>query len=314
MSDDLLTTDTRIAALAKGQHGVVTLDQVRAAGVTAGQLRGRVASGALVLVAAGVYRVAGSPRTWEQRALESCLAAGGGAVLCRRAAAHVWCLDVPAPATIEVAIPHRRSVRRSAALATGARVHRVRTLDAGDRTRAGTLPVTTVPRTLVDLAGVLQPAVLGRVLDDALSRRLARPLEVSDTLRRLGGSRRAGAAYLRKALVPWLGGQQHDSAAEADCRRLLAAHGLPASRSQYPVTCLDGRTALLDFAWPQVLVALEVDGFRWHGNPAAHAGDSLRANQLAALGWTVLRVTPTELATRPGPVLGALRRRLASAG
>jgi Protein of unknown function (DUF559) len=314
MSADFRTPDARIAALAKSWHGVVTLDQLRAAGVSTGRLRVRVKSGALVLVAAGVYRVAGSPRTWEQRALESCLIAGGGAVLCRRAAATVWRLDLPEPTTVDVALPHGCTRRRSSVQRPDLRVLRVRTLEAVDRTRVGRLPVTTLARTFVDLAGVLQPVVVRRVLDDALSRRLARPLQVEEALRRLGGCGRPGVARLRDALAPWLAGHQHDSAAEADCRRLLAADGLPPPACQFEVVFPDGGKAILDFAWPDAFVALEVDGFRWHGSPAAHAGDSLRANQLASLGWTVLRATPTELATRPRAALDALRRLLASAG
>ncbi len=73
----------------------------------------------------------------------------------------------------------------------------------------------------------------------------------------------------------------------------------------------DGRLlARIDFAWPNHHLALEVDGFRWHANPAAQVEDAARANRLAALGWTVLRTTPAEMAAGHDQVIAAIRRHL----
>ncbi len=72
--------------------------------------------------------------------------------------------------------------------------------------------------------------------------------------------------------------------------------------------------ARLDFAWPRHQLALEVDGFRYHANPASQVADAVRANQLAGLGWIVLRTTPSELAAGGQALLTALRHRLGKAG
>ena len=116
-------------------------------------------------------------------------------------------------------------------------------------------------------------------------------------------------AQLRSILGPWLVGVE--SAAEAEVLRTLARAGLPAPTPQFEVFYPDGRLlARIDFAWPDHHLALEVDGFRWHANPAAQVEDAARANRLAALGWTVLRTTPAEMAAGNDQVIAAIRRHL----
>jgi hypothetical protein len=296
-----------LARLAARQHGLVTLRQAGAGGLSYHHIRARLRAGTLLPVGRAVYRVAGAPRTWEQRALGACLAAGDGTVLCGRSAAGVWHLDLPEPRQIEVASVLRRGWTTSSREVA---VRRVRALDAQDCTRVGCLPVTTVPRTIVDLAATLPWEALERVLDDALVRRLTAPGRVAATLGRLGGRGRAGSTALRRMLQPWLQGLEMDSVAEAAALRALAAAAIPTPRCQYPVVRADGAPAVLDFAWPERKLALEVDGFRWHASARAHARDSVRQNGLAAVGWTVLHATPTELAEQPAGVIAALRHHL----
>lgn len=296
-----------LTRLAARQHGLVTLHQALAAGVSYHHLRARVRAGTLRAAGRGVYRVAGSPRTWEQRALELCLAVGDGTVLFGGPAARVWHLDLPDRRQIEVASVLRRGWRESS---DDVAVRRVRVLEPQDCTRVGSLPVTTVPRTLADLAGSLTWEALERVLDDAFVRRLTTPGLVDSTLARLGRRGRAGTPALRRMLRPWLEGHEMDSVAEAATLRALEVAGIPTPCSQHTVVRADGAPAVLDFAWPGQKLALEVDGFRWPASVAAQARDSSRQNGLAARGWTVLRVTPAELAEQPGNVIEALRHHL----
>lgn len=303
--------DAVLARLAARQHGLVTRRQALESGLSDDHLAARVGAGALVRVHRSVYRISAAPRTWDQKALAACLAVGEGAVLCGRAAASVWQMDLPRPYKIEVAPLCRRGWGASTEEIV---VRRVRCLDRRDCTHVGSIPVTTVPRTVVDLSGSLEPEVLARVLDDVIVRRLTSPWTLEATLTRLGGRGRCGAPTLRHALGPLLEGCATGSVAEGAVLRSLAAAGLPPPACQLTVLRVDGAPAVLDFAWPDRMLALEVDGFRWHASPGAHARDSARQNALAALGWTVLRVTPAELAARPGAVLTALRTRLLPGG
>lgn len=302
-----VTTDMTIARIAGRQLGLVTRHQLVEAGVTDSPLRRRVAAGTLVRAGYAVYRVSAAPRTWEQRALAACLATGGGAVLCRRSAARLWRLDLPASDAVDVATADRHGRAR---VAGGIRVHRPLALDPLDTTRVGALPLTTVARTLVDLAAELQPTVLQRVVDDALAQGLVAPARVHDVMARLGGRGRSGFCALRAVLGEWNTGGPLGSVAEAAASRLLAASGLPVPVRQYHVVGVDGTEMRVDFAWPEQRVVLEVDGFRWHSGPRARDRDSHRTNALVAAGWHVVRATPSELEDGGATVVAALRRHL----
>jgi very-short-patch-repair endonuclease len=301
-----LTPDSRIAELSSRQLGLLTRAQAQAAGLTDREVYGRVRSGALVIAGRGVYRLAGAPRTWEQRALAAVLAVGGGAVLFGRSAATVWRLDLPSSDEIEVAASRRtrRSDRGS-----GIAVHWIRTFGPLDRTAVGILPTTSLPRTLVDLAATLTPQALTRVVDDALSRRLATPQRICNAVSDSIARSPAGIRVLREVLEPWSCFGDLDSVAEAACARVLMASELPVPVSQHRVRA-GGATMRLDFAWPAAQVALEIDSFRWHANAAAHANDLERDNLLLAAGWTVVRTRAVDVFERPAGVVALVRKAL----
>lgn len=299
--------DLRLASIASSQYGLVTTDQILGAGLSDDSLRRRRVNGSLVPVRRGVYRMRGAPRSWEQDALAGCLAAGRDAVLSHRSAATAWNLDLPRIAQIHVTRLRPASPRTRG---DGLTIHTTRVLSSGDRTRVGRLPVTGVARTLVDLSTEIRPGVLARIVDDALCRRLVRPNQLNDTLDRCAARGRTGTRVFRATLEPWIAGAEPESVAECALLRRLAAEGLPSPTRQHPVYDGEHLVARVDFAWPASMTLLEVEGFRWHGGPRSHANDSLRANTLACLGWTVLRTTPAELETSPHAVLGVLRRRL----
>jgi hypothetical protein len=304
-----LTLDDRIARIARGQLGLVTLQQALDVGLSYEAVRHRVSIGRLTRSGFRVYAVAGAPRSWERTALAACLEVGRAAVLSHRSAATVWHLALPEPETVDLTIAGDSSVR---CRTVGVRVHRSRSLSPADRTTVGRFPVTSAARTLVDVAAGLEIEPLSRVLDDALGRRVTSPRHVIAALDRCAANR-PGTGRLRRALSPWARSIKVESVAEGACLRALDRAGLPAPVTQLRVRGPEEFVAWLDFAWPAARVALEVDGFRWHASPAPHENDSRRANKLAALGWTVLRVTPLELEHTPRYLLKALRRLLLTA-
>src|SRR3954464_13075346 len=136
-----------IARLARKQHGVVTRTQLLREGVTAQQISGRVRSGALHRVYRGVSRVGHRAPSMEADYLAAVLACGPEARLSGRAAAHLLgLLKGPVPPA-EVTAPRQRCV-------PGVRVRRAQ-LDRADRAIHRGIPVTAVPRTLIDLAADL---------------------------------------------------------------------------------------------------------------------------------------------------------------
>jgi hypothetical protein len=299
------TTDTNIARIAGRQRGLVTKEQLDRAGVTRSQLRHRLDTGSLVRSGGLVYRHAAAPRTWDQRALAACLAEGKGAVLWGRSAAAVWRMDLPLPRVLDVAVPGRNGRRRCP---PDVRVREVRSLAPEDCTHVGVLPVTTVGRTMIDLAGDLEASVLLRVLDAALAERLVTPERLDRAMDRIGGRGRRGFGELRSMLEPWRRAPELESVPEAAALRLFESCGLPAPSCQHVIVLAGGAVFRVDFAWPAHRTVLEVDGFRWHGGPRERDRDSRRANALAAEGWVVLRTTPAELRDAPGVVIDALLR------
>ena len=139
------TVEQQLARLATATHGVVTRAQLLAAGVTHAEIKQRVRTGALLREHRGVYRVGHRAPSVEARYLAAVRACGDGALLSGRAAGHLLgLLDGPAPSP-EVTAPTQRRV-------DGVITHRSRAYDSRDAALWRGIPVTTVARTLVDLA------------------------------------------------------------------------------------------------------------------------------------------------------------------
>jgi len=243
---------------------------------------------------ARVLRLTDTPDSWEARAMEACLARGPETVLSFGTAARLRDLDLGTwpEKRIEVAVPHAASHRSTDRV----RVHSTRRSSSSDRCLWDRLPVTTVARTIVDIANVIPPERLARLIDDALlTKKTTVPL-LASTLRRASRPGFAGGPAVRRALAPWMDGTV-ESHAEAEVLRLLLAAGFPPPVCQYEIW--DGKVlvARVDFAWPLQRLILEVDGFQFHDGPAKFAADRHRWNRLEALRWRVLKATLREVRT-----------------
>jgi len=131
------------------------------------------------------------------------------------------------------------------------------------------------------------------------------------SLRRNGGSGRAGTAAVQAALEEWSAGPL-ESRAEANLAGWLRRSGLPPPVRQYEIKRPDGFVARVDFAWPARRVVLEMDGFAHHHGPHQLARDHKRRTALAAEGWIVLTTTPSELGQGAPALRTALERLFAS--
>lgn len=236
----------------------------------------RIATGRWVRVASGVYRLAGVPVTWRQRALAACLVAGPGAVVSHRSAAVLWGISGFRPGRVEVTVPPGRSNRNALA-----RVHRSEV--AGVR-REG-IAVTRPARTIADLAAVVGGDVLEEAVDDVLCRRLV-------TLDELAGGR---SRALHTVVQAWNGHGLAEGVAEMRVVRELLAAGLPQPVRQYELFHDGVLVARVDLAYPDYRLAMELDGFRWHAGQGPFRSDRLRRNRIEAAGWRLLEAAPEDI-------------------
>jgi hypothetical protein len=158
------------------------------------------------------------------------------------------------------------------------------------------IPVTSVARTLVDLAAVTVMPRIEEAMDDAFRRRLITPSELWEAIDRIAVPRRRGSRRIRRLATMRSERVSLDSQLELRFLRLVVRYGLPTPSAQLAVmdegTCI----ARLDFAYESVQLAIEVDGFRFHSSRMALQRDAARQRLLTARGWRVMHITAQDMA------------------
>lgn len=293
-----------VARRAAQQHGLVERGWLLDQGISPSMIQRWRLSGRVEQVQPHVYRVTGAPVSWEQRVFAAVLSSGPGAVASHRAAARLWGLHDGSE--VEVSVPGRARRR-----ARGASVYGVTDLASAPVIARAGIPTTTPMRALVDMGSVVDAEELEDALDRGLASRLYSIDSVEHELDRLGRKGRAGVGMLRDVLDHRaLGKARADGLLEPRMARLMRQYKLPVASFQYEIR--DGRRfiARVDFAYPDIRLAIEVDGYRRHSTPSdVQAGDD-RQNELITLGWKVLRFTWADVVRRPAKVAAIIRRNL----
>jgi Protein of unknown function (DUF559) len=214
--------------------------------------------------------------------LAAVLACGEGAVLSHRSAASHWGLLASQAALIDV------TATRSRTGAAAVRLHRSRFLDARDTASHEGIPITTVPRTLLDLAAMIQPHRLERALAQAERLRLYDHRTIESVLARANGHRGTGAlAQATSREEPkWT-----RSELEAWFLALVRDAGLPEPSVNQSLTAPDHPRLEVDFYWPTHHLIVELDGWDTHHTRAAFEADRRRDAALTVAGCKVLRFT-----------------------
>jgi hypothetical protein len=182
------TVERVLERIATSGHGVVTRPELLGAGLSVDEIKRRLRSGALIREYPGVYRVGHRAPSVEARYLAAVWACGADALLCGRAAGYLFgALKGLAPPP-EVMAPTQRRVK-------GVKTRRSRRMDPRDGTTFRRVPVTTLPRTLVDIAAVLGLDELARACHEAEVRHDTGPAQIEAVLERRPNS--PGAAKLR---------------------------------------------------------------------------------------------------------------------
>ncbi|HEY3630147.1 MAG TPA: DUF559 domain-containing protein [Jatrophihabitantaceae bacterium] len=288
--------------LARAQCGVITRAQLRADGLTNRRVDELIRVGAVEPLWRGVFVVRGAPMTYEARLWSGVLATGG--VLGFATAAHLWGITDREPERVDVVVPRDRHLWRQ----PGIRAHRI-PLRPNVLDRRHGLPITTRTETVLDYVGRLPLGEAGRVADRAKQRGWLSSADVDLRLRRHPG--RTGNARLRE-LAPLLA-DGAEARSERVLHGLLRQAGIGGWQANYDVWsdgCLRG---VVDLAFPQLRLAIEVDGWAFHHAQDRFQRDRTKQNTLVTLGWTVLRFTWADLVERPGYVVAVIRRHLGRA-
>jgi very-short-patch-repair endonuclease len=296
MSHQGRTVSRILAEIGGTQHGVVSRAELLDAGVAPWEIRDRLRSGALLIEYRGVYRVGHRAPSREARYLAAVRACGPGAVLSGRAAAHLQGLIKGRPPPPEVIARTERRIE-------GILTQRSKTLDPRDVTETQSIAVTTVPRTLVDLAAVLPVDALARVCHEAGVLHGTTPAHVEAVLTRRPTS--PGAAALRRILR----GDVHDTISTLERRFLARLHAaaLPLPQTNRPA---GGRR--VDCRWPAQRLTVEVDGYRYHRSRHAWEQDRRREREARARGDEFRRYSYGDVFEDPRFMLAELRGLLAA--
>jgi very-short-patch-repair endonuclease len=285
------TVEQELGQMAAAGHGVVTRAQLLRAGITAAEIEQRLRTGALLREHRGVYRVGHRAPSIEARYLAAVLACGDGALLSGRAAGHLLGIlkgGAPAP---EVTAPTERRVK-------GIKTRRSRGIGSDDATSWRRIPVTTVARTLVDLAASLAADELARACHEAGIRHGTTPAQVEAVLARRPKS--PGAAEVRQILR----GDVRVTLSKLEARFLgrLREAGLRLPQTNRPA---GGRR--VDCRWPERRLTVELDGYRYHHSRHAWEQDRRREREARARGDEFRRYTYGDVFEDSGLMLAELR-------
>jgi very-short-patch-repair endonuclease len=230
-----------------------------------------------------VLRVGGAPVTWQQRVLASCLAADG--VASHRTAAMLRTLGLWPAAFTELLVEPNRRYRSATAT-----VHRSVDDPHIDAETIEGIPVTSVRRTLLDLGSVVPQDRLEKCVERALFRGLTSLGALWAYLDEVGRQGRRGVQPLRRVLelrgrVPAM-----ESDLETEMVQLIRRAGLPEPVRQHDVT-VAGRRFRIDLAYPELKIAIEIDGDEPHFGATKTDADSTRDGLLQLDDWLTQHFT-----------------------
>jgi predicted transcriptional regulator of viral defense system len=286
------TLDAQVTQIAERHHGVFGAHHLRELEVSRHVRTARLTAGRWERVHEDVYRIVGTPLSWRGRLLAACWAGGVRAAASHRSAAELWGLPGRDGDNIEITCPRWKRARHD-----GLIVHESLEFEAVDISTREKIPVTTVARTLFDLAGVVGSTTVDLAMATALRRQLTTLRDLDEVCSRVASRGRRGTTKFRAALDMHRGTPaQTESEAEHLLLRLIQQHGLPTPVPQYEIRHSDGTlVARVDFAYPDLKIAIEYDSYAHHLGTEAHDRDGARRNAVLRARWYPITATAADL-------------------
>jgi hypothetical protein len=268
-----------------GQHGLITLAQLREEGVSDDQRFRLVRRRLLRRIRPGVFAVVGGRNSWE-RGLLAIVLSVDGAVASHSSAARLWRFE-PRPEDryeITVARSHRSDVRGVAFHSSGA-------LCADEIVIRDEIACTSFERTLADCTTLLKDYQLGRALDNGLRRGVASLSRLAKCAERLESGPGRHMSVVRSLLAErGVGFDPGGSRSELHLLEVWRRAGVPLPVQQYQVK-VGTKSYRPDFAWPDAKIFAEFYGLSFHTGAAAVVSDSERLTAFSSAGWLPLVFT-----------------------
>lgn len=288
-----------LAVLADRQHGVVSVGQLKGLGYSRDQIRWAMRTGWLHSIDRSVYAVGHTNLSRHGQCMAAVLACGPGAVLSHYSACWLLGLARWEPEPFHVTGPVARRPRLPV------RIHRARRLEDEDRKVVEGIPVTAVPRTLLDMAAMVKPESLDRLVERAEELEVFDLGPVESLLDRTWGHH--GWGRLRRAIALYQPVPFTRSELERLFYEVVLDAGLPRPATDYAEAGFE-----LDVYWPEQRFAVELDTYGTHGTHAAFERDRLRQEDLKLAGIEMTRVTDVRFHREPDAVLERVARLLAA--
>jgi very-short-patch-repair endonuclease len=297
MDTKALPRGQEVAALARRQYGVVSIRQLRRLGYSHSSVRRAVVSGRLHRLHHGVFAVGHTNLSLEGRCLAAVLACGPRALLSHYSAG--WLLGListrPVPVHVTTTLPRKKR--------GSIRIHHSRTLTDEDRALERGIPVTSVARTALDLAGVLPFRSLRRLLRRSEELNAFDLPDFRSILTRNQGHR--GAAPLSRALAIY----EPPRLTRSEFEREFAAHaekgGLPPFATNFNAAGYE-----IDVYWPELRFGVELDVYATHGAVEPFEEDRRRDEDLKLAGVELTHVTAYRFEREPRKVMERVGRLL----
>ena len=287
-----LTAEQILARIGTRSKGIATRQELMDAGLSRDEIRWRVRKGSLIREHPGVYRVGHRAPNVETSFLAAVKACGEGAILSGLAAVHLYRLLKGDPPLPEVTAPKDRDV-------DGVLTHWARRgIDPRDKTTYNDIPITTIPRTLVDVAGRLDDDQLARAVHEAFVRFRVKPDRVEAVLAQRPNA--PGAARLR-AMV------SGDSAIVLS--RLEKGFIQLLKREKFPLPQTNRKTGAhwVDCRWPALRLTVELDSYAFHNSRYSWEQGHERRRAAKKRGDAFRRYTWTDVFDDPAPMMEELR-------
>jgi very-short-patch-repair endonuclease len=285
------TVERRLDRYASSTWGLVKRRELLRVGITRQEIRRRLECGTLIAVHRGVYRVGHRAPSAESRYLAAVWACGDRAKLSGLAAGYLLSLlrcSAPPP---EVIAPARRRV-------PGVKTARFIRLHPEDAITWRGIPVTSVARTLVDLAAVLPPDALARACHEAGVKHGTTPADVRRALARRPNAK--GARELRAIMS----GDTRVVLSRLE-RRFL--EHLSELRLPLPQTNRPAGGYRVDCRWPEHLLTVELNSYKYHGSRHAWEADQDRQREAYERGDQFRSYTWGDVFERPARMRAELR-------